>query len=363
MFFRSPLRLQANPARLFLAALLFGTVSSSAVAQDAFEWSETFLAHIARVDEQTPGRLGVYVKDMETGISTSYHGEEPWYLASTVKMPVAITVMRRIEEGALSLDTGVPLLASDYVDGAGATNGFAPNTVHSVRFLMEQMLIHSDNTASDMLIRLVGLERVNAVTRELVPEGFGPITTLADVRRRVYGELHPAAEGLSGGDFLALKRQPNDAGRLALLARLLGVERRALAPISLGEAYERYYATPYNSATLKAYGDLLSALDAGTALNPDSTRYLLGVMRRAETGARRIKAGLPPTVGFAHKTGTQRARICDAGLVDQPTADPAEISRRLLIVACVREAASTAKAERALRGTGEAVTATGLVRR
>ncbi len=71
MFFRSPLRLQAKPARLFLAALLFGTVSSSAVAQDAFEWSETFLAHIARVDDQTPGRLGVYVKDMETGIMST----------------------------------------------------------------------------------------------------------------------------------------------------------------------------------------------------------------------------------------------------------------------------------------------------
>lgn len=363
MFFRHPLRLPAIPARAVLAALLFGTVSSSAVAQDGIEWSGPFLARLALVDRQTPGRLGVYVKDMETGISTSYNGEEPWYLASTVKVPVAITVMRQVEAGVLSLETTVPLLASDYVDGAGPTNGFAPGTTLSVHFLMEQMLIHSDNTASDMLIRLVGLERVNAVTRELVPEGFGPITTLADVRRRVYSELHPAAQGLSGNDFLALKRQPSEAGRLALLARLLGVERRALAPISLGEAYERYYATPFNSATLKAYGDLLSALDAGTALSPDSTQYLLDIMRRAQTGALRIKAGLPPTVGFAHKTGTQRARICDAGLVDQPSTDPTEISTRLVVVACVREVASTAKAERALRGTGEAVTAAGLIRR
>ena len=46
-----------------------------------------------------------------------------------------------------------------------------------------------------------------------MPEGFGPITTLADVRRLIYGELHPAARTLSGKDFLALKRQPNDAGR------------------------------------------------------------------------------------------------------------------------------------------------------
>ncbi|MBA1261446.1 serine hydrolase [Stutzerimonas sp. NM35] len=363
MFFRRPLRLPAIPARTVLAALLFGTVSSSAVAQEGFEWSEPFLARIAQVDEQTPGRLGVYVKDMETGISISYHGEEPWYLASTVKVPVAITVMRQIEEGALSLETTVPLLVTDYVDGAGATNGFAAGTALSVHFLMEQMLIHSDNTASDMLIRLVGLERVNAVTRELVPEGFGPITSLADVRRRVYSELHPAAQGLSGNDFLALKRQPSEAGRLTLLARLLGVERRALVPISLGEAYERYYATPYNSATLKAYGDLLSALDAGTALNPVSTQYLLGVMRRAQTGALRIKAGLPPKVGFAHKTGTQRARICDAGLIDQPSTDPADTSTRLVVIACVREVASTPKAERALRGTGEAVVATGLIRR
>lgn len=362
MFFRRPLRLQAIPTRAVLAALLLGMLSSSAVAQDGIEWSGPFLARLAQVDSQTPGRLGVYLKDMQTGISTSYHGEEPWYLASAVKVPIAITVMRQVEQGVLSLDTTVPLLASDYVDGAGPTNGFAPGTALSVSFLMEQMLVHSDNTASDMLIRLVGLERVNAVTRELVPEGFGPITTLADVRRLIYGELHPAARTLSGKDFLALKRQPNDAGRLALLPRLIGVERSALVPISLGEAYERYYATPFNSGTLKAYGDLLSALDAGTALGPASTEYLLSVMRRVETGGRRIKAGLPSGTGFAHKTGTQRARICDAGLVDQPGAADST-SQRLIIVACVRGVASTTQAERALRGTGEAVAAAGLIRR
>ena len=81
-----------------------------------------------------------------------------------------------------------------------------------------------------------------------------------------------------------------------MLPRLIGVERSALVPISLGEAYERYYATPFNSGTLKAYGDR-SALDAGTALGPASTEYLLSVMRRVETGGRRIKAGLPSGTG------------------------------------------------------------------
>lgn len=358
----SLLRLPAAATRLLLAALLCASTGQTAIAQEAFEWSGPFLARLAQVDRQTPGHLGVYVKDMQTGISVSYHGEEPWYLASTVKVPVAIAVMRWIEQNELTLDSPVALLASDYVDGAGPTNSHAPGKALSVRFLLDQMLIHSDNTASDMLIRLVGIEQVNAVARELAPEGLGPITSLADVRRLIYGELHPAARQLSGKDFLALRQQPNDAGRLALLPRLIGVERRALASISLNEAYERYYATPFNSGTLKAYGDLLSALDAGTALGPASTGYLLSVMRRVETGKQRIKAGLPPGTGFAHKTGTQRARICDAGLVDQPDSDSA-LSTRLVIVACVRGVASAAQAERALRGTGEAVTAAGLIRR
>ena len=355
MLLPAPLR---SPIAVLCLLLITLPLAQRAVAQDSIEWSGPLLARLAQVDRQTPGQLGVYVKDMQTGISVSYHGEDAWYLASTVKVPIAIAVLRRIEQGDLTLDSPVTLLASDYVDGAGPTNRHAL----SVRYLLDQMLIHSDNTASDMLIRLVGIERVNAVTRELVPEGFGPITTLADVRRLIYGELHPAARTLSGKDFLALKRQLNDAGRLALLPRLIGVERSALVPISLGEAYERYYATPFNSGTLKAYGDLLSALDAGTALGPASTEYLLSVMRRVETGARRIKAGLPSGTGFAHKTGTQRARICDAGLVDQPGAADST-SQRLIIVACVRGVASTTQAERALRGTGEAVAAAGLIRR
>jgi beta-lactamase class A len=354
-------RLSAAAARVLLAALLCGGTAQTAVAQEAFEWSGPFLARLAQVDRQTPGQLGVYVKDMQTGISVSYHGEQPWYLASTIKVAVAIALMRQIEREQLTLDSPVALLATDYVDGAGPINSYAPGKALSVRFLLDQMLIRSDNTASDMLIRLVGIEQVNAVAQELAPEGLGPITSLADVRRLIYGELHPAASQLSGKDFLALRQQPNDAGRLALLPRLLGIERRALQPISLGEAYERYYATPFNSGTLKAYGDLLSALDAGIALKPESTEYLLSVMRRVQTGKQRIKAGLPPGTGFAHKTGTQRARICDAGLVDRPGSDNAT-STRLIIVACVRGVASAAQAERALRGTGEAVTAAGLIR-
>lgn len=355
---RSP---SAFAASLFMAATLFAA-PSHAFAQEGFSWAEDFLERIAKVDEQTSGELGVYLKDLDSGVSASYHGDEVWYLASTVKVPIAIAIMRRIDEGTMSLDTTVRLMESDYVDGAGPTNSHKPGTPLTVRYLMDQMLIHSDNTASDLLISLVGLDAINAVTAELVPQGFGPITRLADVRRLIYGEFHPAASQLSGRDFLRLKQQPQEAGRLSLLAKLIGVQRSEFQKISLAEAYKRYYATPFNSATLQAYGDLLSALIQGRAASRASTEYLISVMNRVETGTQRIKAGLPKTVGYAHKTGTQVSRICDAGLIAPPPYRQAEPAGQIVVVACVRGGASTAKGERALRGTGEAITASGVLR-
>lgn len=352
---------RAGIAASLLAAMLAAS-TLQAFAQDRFSWTQDLAERIAQVDENTSGQLGVYLKDLDTGVSVSYHGDETWYLASTVKVPVAIAVMRRIDQETLSLDTKVRLMESDYVDGAGPTNGHKPGTALSVRYLMDQMLIHSDNTASDMLINLVGLDAVNAVTAELVPEGFGPITTLADVRRLIYANFHPAAQQLSGRDFLRLRQQRGEADRLKLLATLLKVPQSDFTKIRLSEAYERYYATPANSASLQAYGDLLSTLVEGKALSQASTEYLISVMARVETGAQRIKAGLPSTVGYAHKTGTQVSRICDAGLIAPPPYRQADPAGQIVVVACVRGAASTAKAERALRGTGEAITASGVLR-
>ena len=352
----------AGHALPLVLALFLITTSLPAAAREGFGWAESFLERIAQVDADTAGELGVYLKDLDTGVSASYHAEESWYLASTVKVPVAIAILRRVDEGSLSLDTTVRLMESDYVDGAGPTNSHAPGTELSVSYLMDQMLIHSDNTASDLLISLVGLEAVNAVTAELAPGGFGPITRLADVRRLIYGEFHPDARQLSGRDFLRLKQQRSESGRLSLLARLLGVPQSSFTPLRLSEAYERYYATPNNSASLQAYGELLAALVEGKALSPASTEYLLGVMSRVQTGKQRIKAGLPSTVSYAHKTGTQVSRICDAGLIAPPPFRLADPSGRIVVVACVRGAGSTAKAERALRGAGEAITASGVLR-
>ena len=124
--------------------------------------------------------IGVYVSELGGNASVGYRADKSWYIASMVKVPVAISVLRGVEAGAFTLDTTLRLRASDYVDGAGSTNGNPLATPLSIRNLLEQMIIYSDNTASDMLIDLVGAAEVNATVALLVPQGFGRITSLAE---------------------------------------------------------------------------------------------------------------------------------------------------------------------------------------
>lgn len=346
--------------RLLTAAFLTTLPSIAAVQSDDVipspAWTRVLIERLAEIQDGFPGELGVYVHDIDGGGSVSMRGDEVWYLASGVKVPVAIAVLRVVEEGDLALDSRLILASDDYVDGAGETNSHRPGTALRVDYLIEQMLIHSDNTATDVLIRHVGLDRVNAVARELMSESCGPITSLADVRRHVYGGLHERAFELKGNDLLQLKRAAAGPARVARLERLLGVRRVDFSLPDISSAFDAYYATQLNAAPLKDYGRMLIALAEGRALAPPATGYLLDLLGRVETGQRRIKAGLPEHVVFAHKTGTQHRRVCDFGLA--LVADPTG-GRRVVITACSRGPVGLARSERALRAVGEAVAASG----
>lgn len=322
-------------------------------------WTRALERRLEAVDAAYAGDIGVYVRHLGRDESFSYRAEEPWYLASGVKVPVAIAVMRAVERGELSLDTRVTLLETDFVDGAGGTNAFRAGTRLRVSWLLEQMIVHSDNTASDVLIRTVGIDRVNLAAAELGSVDGMRITTLADVRRLAYGQLHPSASGLRSPDLFALQRAGTGQARVRRLVQLLAITPGDLLRPDLDSAFEAYYATHANSATLVDFGRMLAALSEGRALGPEGTRYLLDVMARVQTGARRIRAGLPADARFEHKTGTQHRRTCDLGIATVPSQVRDRSPARVVIAACARGTA-TAAGERALRDVGAAVTASGV---
>lgn len=362
MMFSRPLR--AFRRRLAqgvaLAAGVLAVHGAASAAGDAppNEWVVRLQTEFALIERQSGAGLGVHVRDLATGRSASHRAEESWYLASTVKVPIAMAVLRGVDRGDYKLDTQLVLRATDFVDGAGQTVKQHVGAPLSIRYLLNQMIVYSDNTASDMLIGLVGIDAVNALVLELVPQGFQRITTLADVRRHAYENLAPEASRLSGYDFLLLKAQTTDADRKEALSHLIKVPITAFRLPSVGAAFDAYYATGLNSGRLDAYADLLELLVRGKTLSAGSTKYLLGVMERVRTGPNRIKAGLPPRAHFAHKTGTQRARTCDSGLITLPKLGR---DQRVVVVACTAGELSPIRSDHTLRQVGTAICKSGLL--
>ncbi|MGE0527968.1 MAG: serine hydrolase [Bdellovibrionales bacterium] len=321
-------------------------------------WPMVLNQELEKLDTLYPECFGVYVKDLRSGEFLSFKGTQPWYIASGVKLPVAVEVLRQVDSGRFSMDNTIELRTEDFVDGNGETNFQPVGSRLTVLYLLEQMLIYSDNTATDLLIRTVGLQNINTRVKKLIPEGFGEITTLGDVRRHVYSQLHASAAKLRGKDFLTLKKIADEHEKKVQLAQLLAVNPGELSPKSIDEAYESYYKLGLNSATLTAYGQLIEAVVYGHALSTDSTEKLLEIMSRVQTGVRRIKAAFPKPYVWAHKTGTQYKRACDFGIIQRKNA---EIVNLALIAACTRGFATLETAESVLKRIGQAVVECGLL--
>lgn len=310
----------------------------------------------ARIDDDTPGSLGVYVKALDSGDTWTHQIDRDWYLASTIKIPLAVVVLQKVEEGELSLTDEIELQEGDFVDGSGDLQYADPGRTYTIKTLIEEMLKNSDSIATDMLMRTIGAEAFNEHLREHVaPEGFNEITSILQVRYDAYSHLHERADELSNRDIMDLRSYSLNGDRRAAFAEKLSLSSSDLKASSVADAFERYYDTGLNSGRLDAMGDLLERLVRGDLLSDEHTDFLLDVMEGVTTGDDRIKAGLPDDTRFAHKTGTQIGRACNVGVVF-----PEENSRDdgVVVAACTEKFGALSEAEATLARVGSAVAKT-----
>lgn len=339
--------------RSALSIVIFAALFSTTAYSHA-SWPRHVRKSIETIESKGVGEMGVYLKELPEGPELRVDADRPWYLASTIKVPVAIILLQAVEKGELSLDQSLAIGKSDFIDGTGDLRFARPGTKYSLETLIEKMIVHSDSTAADALIRLLGPEKLNERLGAVV-DGFGPITDLLSVRRNAYGEIHPRAKGLTNLDFIQLKEFKSHETRLNALRARLSLTREELRVNSITEAFERYYSKGLNSAALSKFGELLEKLSRGILLSPDHTELLLGYMSRMTTGEKRIKAGLPKGLKFAQKTGTQVRRICNIGII---TAENPE--KKLVVSACVEKFDDQPAAEWMLRDLGRAIADSGV---
>jgi len=118
-----------------------------------------------------PGKAGVWVKHLTTGEEAAVRGDEPFNSASVIKLTVLALAFEMADKGQLSLSDRITINASDYRGGSGVFQFNDPGLQPTMRDVLLQMVITSDNTATDISIAKVGgIERVNNWIRD---HGYG----------------------------------------------------------------------------------------------------------------------------------------------------------------------------------------------
>jgi len=107
------------------------------------------------------GKAAIAYYDFQSGVGYQHNADEVMSSASIIKLPILITALQQVEKGLLSLDRRYVLSRDEQVDGAGILRHLGGGLEPTLKDLLTLMIIISDNTATNILIDIVGLDNVN----------------------------------------------------------------------------------------------------------------------------------------------------------------------------------------------------------
>src|ERR1044072_8418830 len=109
------------------------------------------------ISDGAQGTVGLAVVHIESGKTVSINGNSQLPLYSVYKLPLAITVLKEVEEKRLQLDQKIHGTLADVVQGTPANAALWQKPVdYTIKQLLEFSSWRSDNTSSDKLVELVG---------------------------------------------------------------------------------------------------------------------------------------------------------------------------------------------------------------
>ncbi len=116
---------------------------------------ERFLAGVRDGLRAAGLRASILVRDLDTGHEIALDADVPLPAASLTKLPIALAVLDRVEDGRLDGAQAVTVPAGNPTEGTPGTGRFRHAAVVAVDDLVSLALTISDNGAADTLLELV----------------------------------------------------------------------------------------------------------------------------------------------------------------------------------------------------------------
>lgn len=252
---------------LSISACTQKTWGSQAVADDV--QALRFRESVQQIEQRSAGRLGVAVRDTQTGREWAYRGDERFPMCSTFKLQLAAAVLQRVDQGRETLAARIAVTPSDLVAYSPVTQPRVNGEPMSLAELCEAAVTLSDNAAANLLLtRLGGPQQLTAFVR-----GLGDVHTRFDRNEPTLNEALP------------------------------GDPRDTTTPVAMLESMAR--------------------VTLGDGLSPASKAQLVRWLQANKTGDRRLRALLPAGWQVGDKTGSgERGTHNDIGLLWPPVGAP-----------------------------------------
>ena len=257
---------------------------------------------LRRITRRVGGEIGVAAIHLESGARISYNGDRRFPMASVSKVPMAVEFLRRVDEGEIDLYEDLVIPVTDFRPGhspLASWSGGKPEQA-TVDSLFRLMIEVSDNTATDVVLRMAG--------------GPGEVTR----RLRELGVDEVDVDRSEARTFADLSGIPDSVPESQLYRYRYFRTRDALPAEHRQQARLRFGDDPRDTATPDGMADLLALIHVGEGLSLESRDYLLNSMLASRSGPRRIKGLLPRGTPVAHKTGTIAGAINDVGIITLP---------------------------------------------
>ena len=170
------------------------------------------LADVAAAFKALPGQTGFVVADLAPKAAplAALEADRPLAIGSTFKLVVLAELVRAIDAGQRKWDEPITLDGTELP--AGGFNQLPKGTTVPLRKLAEEMIRISDNSATDVLIRTLGREKIEAMQAKVgikAPAANVPFLTTMELFK-----LKGVGQGVPGRRYLALDRK----GKRKLLA-------------------------------------------------------------------------------------------------------------------------------------------------
>ena len=205
------------------------------------------------------GHVAFYYRPLDGGCAQMYNEMMPVVAASVIKIPIMVEAFRQFEAGELNPQQTYRIKAEDKMPSCGALNRMHDGLEVTLRDLVELMIVLSDNSATNILIDRLGIDRVNAT---MEAQGL-KVTRL---RRKLFDRAGMEA-GLS------------------------------------------------NHVCAREIGILLERMYAGTLVSPEASAEMLEILRNQKLNGKMPFFLKPRGIACAHKTGEDDGITHDVGIV------------------------------------------------